>query len=853
MSGGRRKGRFDFSDEGLAQFQQLLAEEGLAEVEDRQIPRRSPADPLRLSYAQERLWFLQQWEPESARYNVSSALRLSGRLSVGALTRAFATVVKRHEILRIGFPAPRGRPVQEVLPEVTVALPLIDLTALSSERRATEVRSLTRRQSRLPFDLTSPPLLQIWLLRLEEEEHGLLITCHHIVCDGWSMGVLVREIVAHYEAFSRGESPDLADLQLQYPDYALWQRRRIEEEAEGRRELAHWRRVVEDYPQTLELPTDRPRPTVLSDRGSRVDRALPRDLSERILEAARQWRATPFMVFLAGFEAVLSRHAGQNRFLVGTPIANRDRPEVEPLIGCFVNTLVLPADLSGKPSFADLVARTRHVAIDAQDHQGVPFERILEEVAPERNLSHTPLFQVLFAFQNAAPGFTRGGGLAVRDLGVPTTAAKFDLLLSVEEIEGRFLTSLEYAVDLFERTTAQRFVAQLRRLLEGGLQHPKAPWDELDLQGAAERQQVLVEWNDAAVAGWGRDVLHDAIERQAVAAEDRVAVSCESGHLSYGELLSRVGRLAAVLRSFGVGRGDVVGVCQERSVEMVTAVLSVLWAGGAYLPLDPDDPEERLRFMVADARVGVVLVGTGRQKWADLGTGVELVEVPKARHRHGGAAPTAAVPVAPEDRAYVIYTSGSTGRPKGVEVQHGSIVNRLEWMQAAYRLGPRDAVLQKTPTTFDVSVWELFWPLRCGGRLAVAHSGGHRAPAYLVAEVERERVTVMHFVPSMLRLFAAEPELERCRSLRQVIASGEALPADLVRAFRRRVDSRLDNLYGPTEASVDVTSWRCRSDATDVPIGRPIANTELYVLDGDLRPVPRGVVGELCIGGVGVA
>ena len=812
------------------------------------VPRPRTGE-LPLSFAQERLWFLDRLQPGSAAYNIAGAVRLAGRLSVAALAAALAAIVERHEALRTTFRAGTGGPVQAIAPAAAAALPLplVDLAGLPSS----EPSRLASEEAARPFDLASGPLLRATLLRLAAEEHVLLLTLHHIVFDGWSLGVFVGELTALYTAALAGRSSPLSPLPIQYPDFAVWQRSWLTG-AELERQLGWWRQRLAGAPATLDLATDRPRPPVLSTRGGAVPVVLPEATSAGLAGLARAAEATLFMALLAGFTALLARYTSQEDLLVGSPIANRTRREVEGLIGLFVNTLVLRGELGGRPRFGDLVVRAREMALGAYAHQDLPFERLVEELQPVRDLSRSPLFQVLLVLQNNPARPLELPGLILEAAEVDPGTAKLDLQLTLAETAGRLTGALSYAADLFDPSTAERMAGHLAILLAGAVADPGRTLAELPLLAPAERAQ-LAAWN-ATAAGYpeaGR-TLPELFARQVAATPDAVAAVFAGEALTYAALAARASALAARLNRLGVGPETVVGLCAERSLEMIVALLAIVEAGGAYLPLDPSYPAERLAFLLADAEVPVILA----QERLLARLPAHTARLVLLGAEGGRPAPPAGGPGAlPDGLAYVIFTSGSTGRPKGVMNSHRGIVNRLLWMQERYALTPADRVLQKTPYSFDVSVWEFFWPLLTGARLVFALPGGHQDSAYLARTIAAEGITVTHFVPSMLAAFLAEPDVERCVSLTRVLASGEALPPELARQFFARSGAELHNLYGPTEAAVDVTWWECEREPAGpgMPIGRPVANTQIHLLDPDGNPVPVGVPGELAIGGVQVA
>jgi amino acid adenylation domain-containing protein len=823
---------------------------GVRRAEIAPVPREGR---LELSFAQERLWFLAQLDPESPAYNISAALRLQGPLRVAALSGALAAVVRRHETLRTVFQAEDGVPAQVISPKAEPELPLVDLGGLAAADREREAAALIRAEARRPFDLERGPLLRACLLRLAPAEHLLIFNLHHLVGDGWSIGVLVRELVALY----RGAP--LPALPVQYADVAHWQRSWLEGVSAD--QLAYWRKRLAGAPLVLELPADRPRPARPSLRGAARRFTFGAELSAAVRELARAWRVGPFAVLLSAFQALLSRYTGQLDVLVGSPVAGRTHIEVEGLIGMFVNTLVLRADLAGDPTFAAVLEQAGETVLAAQEHQDLPFERLVDELQPERSLAYAPVVQAMLGFQISPLAALRLPDLLVTPVEVDSGTAKFDLTLLIE-YDGEVLRgTCTYPVEIFEGATVTRLLRHFETLLASATKDPERCLSELSLLPRPECQQLLWEWNDTAAA-WPREAcLHELIERQVELSGQAVAVVCAGEALTYAELDVRANRWARTLRHAGVRAETLVGVCLERSPEMVVALLAVLKAGGAYVPIDPSYPEERLAYMLVDSQAKVLLTqerlvprlpslqqGGARLLCLEALDG-RAGEEESCRPPHSGATLDSA--------AYAIYTSGSTGRPKGVINTHRGIVNRLLWMQGMYGLEPEDRVLQKTPFSFDVSVWELFWPLLTGARLVMARPEGHQDPAYLARLIAEEGITTVHFVPSMLRLFLQEPGVAGCSSLRRVIASGEALSSALRDRFFQQLPAGVElyNLYGPTEAAVDVTFEACAPDNPEagVPIGRPVANTCIHLLDRAMEVVPIGVTGELHIGGVQLA
>jgi amino acid adenylation domain-containing protein/non-ribosomal peptide synthase protein (TIGR01720 family) len=811
---------------------------------------------LPLSFAQERLWVLDRMEAGNIAYNLPTAILMRGHLDVQALEATLNEIIRRHETLRTTFSEVEGEPVQVIAPTLVLKLDVTDLAHLPGAERQAEARRLAAAEAQRPFDLSRGPLVRASLLRMSADEHVALLTLHHIIADGWSMGVLVQEVTQVYGTLSQGAEPELKKLAVQYADYAVWQREWLNEKILDE-QAQYWRQQLGGELQALELPADRPRPPLQTYRGGQRSFKLSSEISAKLVEVSRQHGATLFMTLLAAFKTLLHRYSGQTDITIGTPVANRDRVEIEPLIGFFVNTLVLRTDLSGDPRFDELLGRVRETALGAYAHQDLPFERLVSELQPERSLSHTPLFQVSFILQNVPEADLTLPGLTLSQFNVGVAAVQFDMTMSMVETPDGIAGVLEYNTDLFEAATIERTLSHFQTLLDAAANRPDARLSELPLLSAGEERRILFDWNQTR-ARFEPDVewcLHKHFERQVERTPDAVAVVFDHLELSYAELNAHANQLAHRLRAEGVGPEVAVGVCAERSVEMVVALLGILKAGGAYVPLDPALPRERLAFMLEDAGIKVLLTQRGLSDVLPAsGAAVLFLETELKGVGNEGELGVENT-VTADNLAYVIYTSGSTGRPKGAMNTHRAICNRLLWMQEAYQLDSSDRVLQKTPFSFDVSVWEFFWPLMTGARLVLALPGGHQDGEYLARTIEAEQITTLHFVPSMLRVFLEVPDLAGCASVRRVICSGEALPFDLQERFFERLDAELHNLYGPTEAAVDVTAWKCeRASARHlVPIGRPIANTEIYLLDRHQQPVPVGIAAELHIGGVCLA
>ncbi len=852
-----------------------------------------------LSFAQERLWFLDQMAPESSAYNIVDALRLRGRLDVAALARAWNALVARHEPLRTVFEATGGRPVQRVLPRRRQPLPVIDLAALPAARREAVGRTLLEAEAERPFDLATGPLLVTPVVRLGTEEHLLLVSIHHIVADGWSMGVLVEEMAELYGAFREGRAPALRPLPIQFADYAVWERRRLSG-AHLEWLLAAWH-VRLDGLRPLALPTDRRRPAERGGAAGVVRLALPPAVRAGVAELAREHGATDFMVLLAAFQAFLSRLTGDDDVAVASPVANRERGEVHGLIGFFVNTLVLRGDLAGDPSFAELVARTRGRTLEAYAHQELPFERLVEELAPERDTGRPPLAQVMMTLQNAAEPVPLLG-LEVGRLGIDPATSKVDLTASFSEAGDRFGLALEYDADLFDRETVEILGERLRTLLEQVVAAPERRLAELSLVTGPERRRLLGPWRGRAV-DYPRDgSAVELFERRAAAHPDRVALDFGSvgggSQVTYGALADRARALSGALRRQGVGPGDRVGLCFERSVELLVAILGVARLGAAYVPLDPANPAARLAYIIEDTGLRLILLGTGTRPGSGPEPGPESGPEPDPASGPGlgGALPDPLPPgvrvlgpaaqaeaiaarteeakaAAGDDRSVpaeqplnVFYTSGSTGRPKGVEVPHRAVV-RLACDTALVDFGAEDSVGHLSNTAFDAASLEIWGALLNGARLVGIDRDTVLDPATLFGDLSRRGVTAMFLTTALfnqvIAQVAAAGDRETVRparphtGLREIFFGGEAADPRTVRTARALLPSVLVvNVYGPTENGSISTRHRVRelpADATAVPIGGSLDNSTVQVVDRSLRLVPPGVDGELLVGGDGLA
>ena len=805
---------------------------------------------LPASLAQQRLWFLAQLGVAGHAYHIHGGLRLKGALKRAALLGALDEIVQRHEVLRTTFRSSEGRALQVV--DSSARMTLIEDDFSAGDDADERAHRLIRHEAGQPFDLGRGPLIRARLIRIRRHEHVLVVTMHHIISDAWSMGVMVAEIGAMYDAFSRGQGNPLPPLRFQYADYASWQ---VDRWQQGRlREQArYWQDTLNGAPSLLELPTDRPRPRIQNFAGASVAVELDAESTRQLKALSGRSGVTLFTALLAAWGILLARLSGQSTVLVGIPVANRMRKELEGMIGFFVNTLVLKVDVSAEQSVADVIEQTRARMLQAQSNADVPFEQVVELLKPVRSLAHSPLFQTMFVWQNTPEARLHLPGLAIELLEAPLDTAQFDLTLSLRPSGDRIIGALSYATALYDRDTIERYVRCWQTLLEALVADATTSPLHIPILPSKQRRQIVTSFN-ATQETYGEDAsIHELIEAQTRRAPDAIALLDEQEQVSYGELDRRANRLAHYLREQGVAPGSRVAICVERGVPLLVCVLASLKAGAAYVPLDTEYPAQRLLYMLSDSAACVLL----RSAKVSLSAEPSLTQIVIEDEQRWSHYPSTNVPAtghSPSHLAYVIYTSGSTGTPKGAMNEHRAVVNRLRWMQQAYALRADERVLQKTPFSFDVSVWELFWPLLVGAKLVLARPGGQRDPGYLQALIEQEQVSTTHFVPSMLTAFVEETS-GKCCSLRRVVCSGEALTGALAqRVVTQYPHVTLYNLYGPTEAAVDVSAhaFHAGSEASLVPIGRPIANTQLYVLDEYGEIVPIGVSGEIHIGGVAV-
>jgi len=821
-----------------------LATHGLELPPIKPVPREQE---LPLSFAQQRLWFLDQLEPNSTFYNIPAGLRLSGQLNIQALEKSINELVKRHESLRTTFKSVRGKPFQVIAPELSIKMTVEDLSQLTPTEQEHKIQNLAMAEAEQPFNLSEGPLFRVKLYQVAETEHVILFNMHHIISDGWSVGVLIREVAALYQAFSvEGASP-LEDLPIQYADFAHWQREWLKDEV-LQEQLNYWKKQLAGSPPVLELPTDRPRPAVQSFCGTTFSRVFPKKLLTGLQHLSQQKGVTLFMTLLAAFKTLLYRHTGQSDINVGTPHANRNRVETENLIGFFVNTLVLRSDLSGNPKFTELLQQVRETAFEAYAHQDLPFEMLVEALQPKRDLSHTPLFQVMFVLQNAPMEPLELSGLTFSPLETASGTAKFDLSLVLAEMEDGLSVSFEYNTDLFDESTIVRLMDHFEILLTGIIEKPEQRIGELSILTESEQQQMLVQWNATETDFPADKCMHQWFETLAAEKPAAIAVSFNDQQLTYQELNERANQLARYLQKFDLGEEGLVGICMERSLEMVVSILGTLKAGGAFIPLDPAYPQDRLSFMITDSVISVLLT---QQELAEHFTNhaTKIISVDAewdsiAREQSDNLN----LPLDPLNLAYVIYTSGSTGKPKGTMLQHYGWCNLGRAQQLAFGVGPGSRILQFSSLSFDASVWEIVMALLSGATLCLTNRELLTTGQGLLEVLEQGNITTVTLPPSVLAVVPTTtlPDLST------IITAGEACSADLVARWATGRD--FFNAYGPTETTVCASMYRVEENGhQNPPIGKPIANFKLYILDANLQPLPIGVPGELFIGGISLA
>ncbi|HEY9809671.1 MAG TPA: amino acid adenylation domain-containing protein [Halomicronema sp.] len=810
------------------------------------ITPREKTQSAPLSFFQERMWILDKIEPGNPAYNCPINIRITGSLNLAALEKAINQIVERHEVLRTSFPTVDEQPIQVIATSLNVKLPRINLTHLSIKQQTKEVEGIALEEAQHKFDLSILPLIKAKLLHLSETENILLLTMHHIIFDGWSIAILLKEIAAYYELFVNGEPSRLPPLPIQYADFAIWQRQRLEKE-KLEPQLAYWKKQLGGSAAVLNLPTDRPRKPVQTFRGAKQDLVLPKHLCDSLKELSLREEVTLFMTLLAAFQILLYRYTGQEDIVIGTPIAGRDRLETENLIGAFINTLVIRCRFNGNATFAEVLTQVRQVALDAFEHQELPFEKLVAELQPERNLSQNPIFQVLFQLRNFPNPTLTAAGVTLERCKFDRGIAALDLTLDIAKISKGLVCSFEYNSDVFEAATIKRMCGHFQVLLEAIVANPQQPVSQLPLLTERERHQLLVEWNDTAAYYPHDKCIHQLFEEQVERTPDAIAVVFKSEKLTYCQLNNRANQLAHYLQKLGVGPEVLVGICVERSFEMIVGLLGILKAGGAYVPIDPTYPSERIAYMLKDTQLPVLL--TQKKLVASLpehqGQIICLDSDWEKISKQSELSPISRVQ--PTNLAYIIYTSGSTGKPKGVQVCHRGLCNLATAEIQLFKVQADSRVLQFFSLSFDISIGEILMVFCAGATLCLA-TPEHLHPGQpLLKLLEKEKITNLSITPSAL---AALP-IQKLPTLQTIVAGGEPCPRKLVSQWT--LGRQFFNAYGPTETTVYATFAQCFESIEIVPIGRPIYNTQIYILDRYLQPVPIGVPGEVHIAGVGVA
>jgi amino acid adenylation domain-containing protein len=830
-----------------------------------------PADgAMVVSFSQQRLWFIDRLQSGSAEYNMPMPLLVEGPFDADAAQCAMNSIVRRHEILRTVFSERGSELVQVICDPVEFMLARHDLSDLDEGAQQGALSQLMASEAAEPFDLAQDLMVRGCFVLLRQadgasqaQQGALLFNMHHIASDGWSMAVLQREFVQHYQAQVSAKSVALAPLKIQYADFAHWQRDYLQGDV-LERQLAYWQKQLADLPPVHSVPLDKPRPAQKQFVGAMVQRRLDSQTSENLTQLALRHDLSLFMLLHGALALMLSRHSNSRDIVIGTPVANRKQAELEPLIGFFVNTLALRVN-TDQPNLAQYLGHVREVNQDAQSHQDVPFDHLVERLKVPRSVQHTPVFQIMLSMESdfaLADGAQKQtiADVSFSALTQDSVAAKFDLLLDIQQSADGLLLRWTYDSSLFVHRHVEQFNDHFERLLLAMTATSAAtPLGELPMLSESELAQLRYGMNDTEVEFDHEQRVYQLFEAQVLVQPDAIALSCGNQHMSYVELNRRVNQLAHYLVEQGLKPDGLVGLCLERSPALVVAIMAVLKAGGAYVPLDPDFPQPRLDYMLGDSRPALVLTQlslAATVSFADIGH-VCLDDPALVSQLDGFADHNPQIEgLTSRHLAYVMYTSGSTGQPKGVQIEHLALMNQINWMQKMYPLQPQDKVLQKTPFSFDVSVWEFVWTLAYGAKMVVVKPHGHKDPDYLLSLVVEQQVTVLQFVPSMLAIFLDSVDWSQCDTVRDVFCIGEALPRPLVQAFYETgTTASLHNLYGPTEATIQVSYWPCDDyqALAIIPIGLPMDNIALYVLDPHLQPVPMGVAGELYIGGVGLS
>ncbi|MEW6735711.1 MAG: amino acid adenylation domain-containing protein, partial [Acidobacteriota bacterium] len=853
---------FEFSVKKRALLEALLDEEGVSSARYQRILRRQQDGPAPLSFAQLRLWFLDQLEPGNPAYNMPAAVHFAGLLDIAALKQSLNEIVQRHESIRTTFTLVEQQPAQVVVASLMVELPLIDLENLSKVERDAEAKRLINEVSLQSFDLARGPLFTTILLRFSAQEQVFLLVMHHIISDGWSIKIFVDEMTELYQSFSTGKTPSLPELPIQYTDFAQWQRQWLQGEV-LEAELSYWKQQLGKTLPVLQLPTDYPRPAFQTNRGAKQRYVLCKSLNEDLKAFCQREGVTTFMMLLAIFDLLLYRYSGQDDILVGSPIANRNRVDIENLIGYFVNTLVLRANIQSQESFQQFLKQVHSICLGAYAHQDVPFEPLLDYLRPVRDMSHTPLFQVMLVLQNVPSAAMELPALQVTRLVIDGSTAKFDLLLAFVEKEEGLVGLLEYNTDLFEETTIVRMLKHFENLLTAAIADPEVCIADLPLLSEQERSQLILEWNNTQSKYSKHCCIHQLFEAQVEITPAAIAVTYQDNSITYQELNYRANQLAHYLQSLGIKSEIKIGICINRSIEMLVGILGILKAGAAYVPLDPNYPPERLAYIVTDTAMPVIVT----QKTLDIHLPIQSVSTVCLDSDWSLIANQSRnnpdIDVLPENLAYLIYTSGSTGKPKGVMISHRSLVNYIEAAVIEYNINSSDHLLQFASINFDTSAEEIYPGLITGATLVLRSDTMIDSVTSFLQKCQEWSITVLDLPTTYWHEITASLTAQETifpSSVRLVIIGGERALAERLLVWRKRIErTELINSYGPTEATIVATIWKMPSERQtsdtllEVPIGRAIRNTQVYILDRHLQPVPIGVIGELHISGAGLA
>ncbi|MHC4268500.1 MAG: non-ribosomal peptide synthetase [Planctomycetota bacterium] len=844
----------NLSPEKRALLEKKLKEKKLATSMRKSIPRRENPGVAPLSYAQQRLWFLNQLEPDSPFYNISQVFRIHGTINVESLHKALNAIINRHEILRTSFKLEGEQPVQVISTKLTLDLPTINISESPGKKRETRIQNLISDFTQQPFDLTCGPLILFHLIRIDSQEHIFVVVMHHIISDGWSMGIFNRELEALYNSFCSGEPYTPQELPIQYADFSQWQRQWFKGNV-MENQLDYWRKQFKNVPSLLDLPIDHQRPLIQSFRGSKKSVLLSNELTRALKALSIKKNTTLFMTLLAAFQLLLFRYTGQKIIVTGSPIANRTISEIENLIGFFVNTLVFRADFSDNPTFSELLKQVRQVTLNAFENQDLPFEKLVEELQPERNLSYSPLFQVMFAFQNDSPVSLDLSNLTLTPVKVDYKSSKFDLTLFVSETDQGLRALMEYNTDLFNHDTIMRMLGNFQTLLENITKNPDCSISTIPILTKREQDQILLEWNNTKTEYPHDECIHQLFEMQVEKVPDAVAVVYEDDKLTYRELNERSNQLAHYLRKHGVGPDVLVGICMERSIDMIVGLLGILKAGGAYVPLDTSYPKERLKFMIDDSNLEILLTTNNLLKYIP-DNNIKKICLDNewniiSEYRMENVSNLTNM----RNLAYVIYTSGSTGRPKGVCVLHQSI-NCLVINTNYIQFKSSDIIAQASNFSFDAATFEIWGALLNGASLVLISNDIILSPEEFATEIRRQGISVLFLTTALFNQMTREAP-NAFRSVRYLLFGGETVDPSCVRmVVEAGPPQHLLHVYGPTECTT-FTSWyqvkNIPKEAVTIPIGRPISNTTIYLLDRNLQPVPVGVVGEIYIGGDGIA